>query len=204
LIELLVVIAIISVLAALIFPGIQKANATTRTMKCMGTLRQWAVAFPLYAQDNNGYLPTAHLTVNTESQWQNRIAPYVAGTNEQYDLIKLRLNFHCPGDTAASTGWCYATNLYLITPPSGPAFNRFTDIPHPEITLMLEEANACGVWSLAPSTDPAAGMQYAHHANGLANFAFADMHMQSISSTDAPALLAANKILLNPLLIPAH
>jgi hypothetical protein len=47
-------------------------------------------------------------------------------------------------------------------------------------------------------------MQYGHHANNLANFAFADMHMQSISATDAPAMLSANKILLNPGLTPAH
>jgi hypothetical protein len=94
--------------------------------------------------------------------------------------------------------------MYLLTPPAGSAFGvyRFSDIPHPEATLILEEANALGLWNLDPSGDPNVGMQYGHHGNNLANFVFADMHMRSISSTDGPAMLKANEILLDPTKTP--
>ena len=204
--ELLVVIAIICILASLIFTGVQRTRQTALTITCMNTMRQWTVAFPLYAADHNGYLPTANLTLATQSNWQQSIAPYVTGITTQYAYSTLRTRYHCPGDTAASTGWCYSTNLNLITPIAGSPFivRRFSDIPHPELTLILEEANACGVWTLSPSSTLTAGMQYARHGNGLANFAFADMHMQSLNSADANAMLQANKILLNPALTPGH
>ena len=51
LIELLVVIGIIAILASLLFPALARAKERARTIKCMGNVRQMAVALNLYVGD---------------------------------------------------------------------------------------------------------------------------------------------------------
>jgi prepilin-type N-terminal cleavage/methylation domain-containing protein/prepilin-type processing-associated H-X9-DG protein len=57
LIELLVVIAIIAVLAALVLPAMAKAKAQARRIQCLKEMQQWALAFQMYADDNNDWIP---------------------------------------------------------------------------------------------------------------------------------------------------
>jgi prepilin-type N-terminal cleavage/methylation domain-containing protein/prepilin-type processing-associated H-X9-DG protein len=57
LIELLVVIAIIAVLAALLLPTLSKAKQQGQKIACMSNLRQLQLAWELYADDHNGWLP---------------------------------------------------------------------------------------------------------------------------------------------------
>ena len=61
LIELLVVIAIVAILAAILFPVLAAARERARTTRCLANLKQLALAFHMYAYENNGRLPsTAH------------------------------------------------------------------------------------------------------------------------------------------------
>ena len=57
LIELLVVIAIIAILAAMLLPALAKAKAKAKTLACVNNNRQVALAFMMYAGDNNDFLP---------------------------------------------------------------------------------------------------------------------------------------------------
>jgi prepilin-type N-terminal cleavage/methylation domain-containing protein/prepilin-type processing-associated H-X9-DG protein len=57
LIELLVVIAIIGVLAALLLPSLSDAKEQGRKIQCMNNLRQLQLAWQLYADDHDGWLP---------------------------------------------------------------------------------------------------------------------------------------------------
>ena len=65
LIELLVVIAIIAILASILFPVFASAKERARMVKCMSNLRQLAYAMRIYADDNDGRLPSAGIYMGT-------------------------------------------------------------------------------------------------------------------------------------------
>lgn len=54
LIELLVVIAIIAVLMAILMPALQRVKQQARTTACLANLKQWALMFAMYTDDNDG------------------------------------------------------------------------------------------------------------------------------------------------------
>ena len=62
LIELLVVIAVIAILAALLLPGLPRAQAQARSVACLNNLKQLQVCSHLYALDGADYLPPNNWT----------------------------------------------------------------------------------------------------------------------------------------------
>jgi prepilin-type processing-associated H-X9-DG protein len=59
LLELLVVMAIVGIMAALLLPALQKAREQGRSTACRHNMRQLALGFYMYADENEGYLPWA-------------------------------------------------------------------------------------------------------------------------------------------------
>lgn len=83
LIELLVVIAIIGILAALLFPVFSRARENARRASCQSNLRQLALAWQMYAQDNDERSTPAYYfsaDFSTEYAW-DFITTYDASFN---------------------------------------------------------------------------------------------------------------------------
>jgi len=98
LLELLVVIAIIAILAALLMPALAGAKQRAQCIRCLSNMRQWGLAFTMYAQDNHDYVPeegnaynaiddpgTKTTADNLDYAWYNRVAPTIS----QPPLVKL-------------------------------------------------------------------------------------------------------------------
>jgi prepilin-type N-terminal cleavage/methylation domain-containing protein len=105
LIELLVVIAIIAILAALLLPALSAAKQRAQCIACLSNMRQWGLAFTMYAQDNNDYVPeegnvgnaiddpgSATTANNLDYAWYNCVAPTIS----QKPLVKLYGGFGNP------------------------------------------------------------------------------------------------------------
>ena len=147
LIELLVVIAIIGLLASLLLPALARGKEQARKTSCLSRLKQWNIAFMLYAEDNEDSIPresaidggtTINLwiqvqTSSTRDVWYNALPEYADGRRaatyypnavraDFYDRDKL---FHCPSASFPKGAavdenvyFSYAMNSKLILNPS--------------------------------------------------------------------------------------
>ena len=91
LIELLVVIVIIAILASLALPALSRATGRARKVQCQSDLKQWALAFLQYKDDNEEWIPRegyekdGKVHLNTWAQveavkdpWYNVLPPYLS------------------------------------------------------------------------------------------------------------------------------
>jgi prepilin-type N-terminal cleavage/methylation domain-containing protein/prepilin-type processing-associated H-X9-DG protein len=70
LVELMVVIAIVAILAGLLLPALGRARESANRTKCLSNLRQLALAFTAYLNDNKGRYPRpAQNAVQTSEDW---------------------------------------------------------------------------------------------------------------------------------------
>ncbi len=95
LIELLTVIAIIGILAAILIPTVGAVRETARNATCKNQIRQWAMAFTLYANDNRGN----YMVLNSQGPWCQ-----VGGTATQSPPYTRYLNAGATSGTSQDVG----------------------------------------------------------------------------------------------------
>jgi type II secretory pathway pseudopilin PulG len=191
LIELLLVIAIVAILAALLLPVLARAKDKSRATQCVGNLRQWGLAYRLYADDNGDYLPRRGQGVQTlalitrPSDWFNAL-PMTLNLPQYQDLVASGHRpepgdhsvFICPDavDPGASNFLAYAMNMNLC-PWDLASPTKFGEVVQPSHVVAM--ADAPGPYaSTYPSTQPYSVL--ARHA-GRANLLFLAGGVRSFS-----------------------
>ncbi len=105
LIELLVVIAIIALLMSILMPALNRAKAQAQWAACKSNLHQWAIAFKMFTDDNNGKF-------TDEYRWMEFMQKYVKSD----DNYNSDLNFCASAKKTMLEGAPYAHRAWVYNP----------------------------------------------------------------------------------------
>jgi prepilin-type N-terminal cleavage/methylation domain-containing protein len=188
LIELLVVIAIIALLAALLLPALSKARERSRGTVCVSNLKQLALAFTLYADENNGYLPW-YYSAATGQTWYHLLYPYCSIKNALANQSVFGCLSRDPNDYG---GWSYAIEYFATVEPDYTTLVKLANLqanllggsPAPATRWLVMDAEGYGIYLGAglgswayPGTSPR--LRHLSRANVL----FPDMHVEGLSKS---------------------
>jgi prepilin-type N-terminal cleavage/methylation domain-containing protein len=160
LIELLIVIAIISLLISIILPALSRSRQIGRATLCMSNLHSLCESLQMYADTNEGRLPTGGLahggTADESMAWIN---------TAKRDLGDERI-VHCPSDnspywlkplegTTQKRRMSYANNFYMTGAIEGrEEYAVATRIPRPAATVYWVELVEQGDFAASDHVHP--------------------------------------------------
>jgi prepilin-type N-terminal cleavage/methylation domain-containing protein/prepilin-type processing-associated H-X9-DG protein len=181
LIELLVVIAIIAILAAILFPVFARAREKARQSSCQSNLKQWGIAFAMYAQDyDEMVIPsrTAYPGAGyAHIDWTHIAEPYVKNTQI------LRCPSHSsPLDSGASTlSHPHSYGLNYLVHPFNVYGEQWPPLTLAEIDRPSELIGCADYEATNPGFHPStitSRVKWRH--NEQANLLFMDGHVKSM------------------------
>ena len=193
LIELLVVMAIIAILAAILFPVFAKAREKARQITCASNLRELALGFTMYVDDNDGTYPSlTHGTANgIMGGWvliNNYNTDFDVTKGSIYPYVTNSRVYTCPDDTEGiESGLSYSVNRCMSGDDVLPGLaggRKLSKISTPSATMLLAEEAANGPVATASTDDGYFSFPYPNffstrHSGG-SNIAFADGHVKMV------------------------
>ena len=176
LIELLVVIAIIAILAAMLLPALSAARERARASNCTSNMKNIALYFAMYADDNDGNMPHCWVDAQTHpTVWFKAIAPYGGGITA---LNKVQLCPSAEGEEQKSpllSGISTGMNYYMNT------FN-ISRVKNPTAVVLVSETTFEGRnYVLLGTNSTQAGGRNAMRHSKRCNISMMDGHADSIS-----------------------
>jgi prepilin-type N-terminal cleavage/methylation domain-containing protein/prepilin-type processing-associated H-X9-DG protein len=226
LIELLVVIAIIGILASLLLPALAGARVSAMRAKCANNQRQIGIAFHMFANDHEGWLPqTTHGTAGTNGlaiSWISTISDYIGNV----DRVRI-----CPADPLgserlATNSTSYVPNEFTFVDRVSPfgtvteTFRRLDKLSNASSTILL--------FTVADSVPPSAYNDHTHsrgwstwarvlrdvtpdrfvrggrtsdRISGNANYLYADTHVEPLDALEFKRLIDSGR---NPAVPPGR
>jgi prepilin-type N-terminal cleavage/methylation domain-containing protein/prepilin-type processing-associated H-X9-DG protein len=211
LIELLVVIAIIAILAAMLLPALSKAKAKAQSISCLNNLKQWGLAFKMYADDYNDFVPEEgnvgsaindQASGNRDEAWYNSVSKFISQPSMVELYSATPINNPQPGRGGIYT--CPRATAPTFTPSMNRAFfmygennricvNRSTraaGTPQTKLSGVTRPSDTILVAELEGNTSGFAALasvngQYAlarHDRRG--NFTFVDGSSRAVTTND--------------------
>jgi prepilin-type N-terminal cleavage/methylation domain-containing protein len=152
--ELLVVIAVVAVLAALFLPAVAQTKEKARSIQCISNLRQWGLAYRMYADDNADFLPRRGqgvqvlFQIDRSEDWFNALPQYFGipsyqqlVTNRNKPAAHSKSVFICPtaNDPGEEYFLPYAVNMNL-SPWFLPTASKFAEVVQPATVVAMADA----------------------------------------------------------------
>ena len=145
LIELLVVIAIIALLMSILMPALARVKKQARKVACQVNLRQWALIWKMYCDDNNGFWLNGEGTGNGE-WWFVRMMQMYSTVNEDIRVCPMATK---PSGYQKIGSWAY--QAWVVN--QGGA-NEYIGSYGPNGWMCNLEANRTGgIWGRGPASD---------------------------------------------------
>jgi len=115
LMELLVVMAIISMLMSILMPSLNRARELSKSTVCLSNLRQFTLAWTIYASENNDKLCASDTEWNGRQPWNNELAHGNINSFWVSDGPGMPYNDYCGTELAIKNGilWPYVEDLEL-------------------------------------------------------------------------------------------
>jgi prepilin-type processing-associated H-X9-DG protein len=126
LVELLVVLATVALLAAMVLPALAATKSNSKLFLCMNNLKQLALAWTMYADDNNDMLvglntyPLSPVNWRTQSSDVVVLPPPPTWTPLQLKIYKIQMGYKQPSPSFNGPLWRYAPNTDVLHCPGDP------------------------------------------------------------------------------------